>query len=69
MRSEFNFGGEMRDFGHEMPRELIKTDYGQGCFFNGIAGHGTQCHHGGPHNQINQFQEGFRDNGMTFLFY
>ena len=69
MSNEFNFGGGMQDFGREILRELITTDYGPRCSFNGIAGHETQEHHGGPHDQINLFQERVKDSGMTFRFF
>ena len=69
MSNEFNFGGGMQDFGREVMRELIKTDYGPGCSFNGIEGHGMQDHHGGSHDQINLFQEGVKDSGITFRFF
>jgi hypothetical protein len=69
MSNEFNFGGGMQDFGREVMRELIKTDYGPECSFNGIEGHGMQDHHGGSHDQINLFQEGVKDSGITFRFF
>ena len=69
MSNEFNFGNGMQDFGRIVLRELIKTDYGPGCRFNGIAGHGAQDHHGGLHDQVNLFQEGVKDSGNTFRFF
>lgn len=69
MSNDFNFGGDMQDFGREVLRELIKTDYGPGCSFNGIGGHGTQDHHGGSHDQVNLFQERVKDSGIAFRFF
>ncbi len=69
MSNDFNFGGGMQNFGREVLRELIKTDYGPGCLFNGIAGHGMQDHHGGTHDQVNLFQEGVKDSGIAFRFF
>lgn len=69
MSHEFNFGGGMQDFGRDVLRELIKTDYGPGCSFDGINGHETQDHHGGPHDQVNLFQQGVKDSGAAFRFF
>jgi len=68
MSKDFNFGGGMQDFGTNVLRELVKTDYGPGCSFNGIAGHGTQDHHIGPHSQANLFKEGKKGSGIAFRF-
>ncbi len=70
MGSEFSFGGGMQDFGRDVLRELIMTDYGPGCSFDGIAGHGPRDdHHGGMHDQANLFQEGIDGSGCTFRFF
>ena len=70
MGKEFNFGGDMLDFGRGVLRELIKTDYGPGCSFNGINGHGLRDdHHCGEHDQVNLFKEGVKGSGMTFRFF
>lgn len=70
MGNEFNFGGGMPDFGREVLRELIRTDYGPGASFNGIGGHGPRDdHHGGMHDQINLFEKGVKDSGATFRFF
>jgi len=69
MSKEFNFGEGMKDYGRIVLQELVKTDFGPNCSFNGINGHGIKDHHGGPHDQINLFQEGVKGSGMTFRFF
>lgn len=58
MANEFNFGNGMRDFGRDVLREVVRTDFGPGCSFNGIQGHGLEMHHGGLHDQVNLFTHG-----------
>ncbi len=66
---DLNFGGSMCDFGRDVLRELVRTDYGNGCTFNGIDGHGLQNHHGGLHDQFNLFQKGVDGSGLAIRFF
>lgn len=64
-----DFGGGMQAFGREVTRELIKTDFGHGCSFNSIDGHGLSNHGGhGLHDQINLFKQGVKGSGLTIRF-
>ena len=69
--SQINFGPGMQEFGRVVLRELIKTDYGPGSSFNGIAGHGPDSHRGTHelHEQVNLFQRGVKGSGLTVRFY
>ncbi len=67
---EFNFGSSTEDFGREIVKEIIKTDYGPGFSFDGIGGHGPRAdHHGGLHDQINLFKKGEKGSGIVFRFF
>ena len=69
MDKEFNLGGNMKDFGREVLKEVIRTDYGPKCSFNGIAGHESQVHHGGQHDQVVLYKEGVKASEFTFRFF
>jgi hypothetical protein len=69
MSNDFNFGNEMEDFGRDILREVVRTDYGPGCSFNGINGHGLLNHHGGLHDQVTLYQQGVSGSGINFRFF
>jgi len=69
MINQINLGPAMQDLGRVAMKELIKTDYGTGSSFNGIAGHGLENHGGhGPHEQVNLFKTGVKESGLTIRF-
>lgn len=64
-----NFGGGMQSFGRDVMKEVIKTDYGPGCSFDGIYGHGPKDHGGhGVHDQLNLYTQGVKGSGLTIRF-
>lgn len=67
MSSQINFGKGLQDLGRIAAQELIKTDYGPDCSFNGIDGHGPDTHGGSHelHEQVNLFQQGVKGSGLT----
>ena len=69
MATEFNFGSEMSDYGREILRELILTDYGSGCSFDSINVHPLENHHGGTHDQVNLWKEGSSGSDAGFRFF
>lgn len=69
MSNNFNYGNGMKDFGNVVLQELIKSDFGPGCSFNGIDGHPTQDHHGGTHDQVNLFTRGESNSNINFRFF
>ena len=70
MSNQINFGGGMQELGRIASQELIRTDYGPGCSFNGIGGHGPSTHGGTHpmHDQVNLFQRGVKDSGLALRF-
>ncbi len=69
MANKSDFGSNLQDFGREALREVIKTDFGPSCSFNGIDGHALDNHHGGIHDQVNLFHHGTSNSGKTFRFF
>ena len=65
----FNFCGGMQDFGRDVLKTLVQTDYGPGCSFDNITGHGLEDHHGGSHEQVNLYKKGVSGSGIAFRFF
>jgi len=70
MSTQMNFGGGLQELGRIAAQELIRTDYGPGSSFNGIGGHGLSTHGAThtPHEQVNLYQPGVKDSGLTLRF-
>lgn len=69
MATEFNFASGTSDFGREMLLEVVKSDYGPGCSYNGIGGHETRDHHGGMHDQVSVYNQGVSRSHLTMRFF
>jgi hypothetical protein len=48
---------------------VVRTDFGPGCSFDGIDGHGLEDHHGGLHEQVVLFRRGLSDSEATLRFF
>jgi len=71
MNQKIDFGGGLQALGRLALREIVKTDYGPGCSFNGIGGHGLSTHGGTHecHNQVTLFQSGVKGSGTTLRIF
>ena len=68
---KIDFGKSLQELGRVAAQELIRTDYGPGCTFNGIGGHGPSTHGGTHllHEQINLYRQGEKGSGLQMRFF
>lgn len=64
-----NFGPTMGDFGRDVLKTVVETDYGKDLSFDRINFHPVENHGGhGPHSQVNLWAKGVDGRGLTFRF-